>query len=72
MIKSVCDICHREVKQPATNLVHFCERCQPVAEKYISERTKVWEEANQELQRRLESFRNRFMRENVVKLEAVK
>uniref|UniRef100_A0A6M3L6H6 Uncharacterized protein n=1 Tax=viral metagenome TaxID=1070528 RepID=A0A6M3L6H6_9ZZZZ len=75
MVKAVCDVCHREVKKPLNNLAHFCERCQPFAEQFWMERGKVIEEMAQEGNRRIESFRNKFMREIVLperELKAVK
>jgi hypothetical protein len=72
MLKAVCNICHRDVKQLLTNPAHFCDRCLPHAEKFITEQAAAWGEAEAEKQRKMESFRNRFMRENVMRLEAVK
>ena len=73
MIKAVCDICRKEVKQQPG--VNFCDRCRPHAEKYILEYSQVLAESQAETQRKLESFGNRFLRENVLvdrpKLEVV-
>jgi uncharacterized coiled-coil protein SlyX len=73
----VCDICYRDTKS-STSIV-FCERCQPFAEQYVGELSKVIVEARKTMERTVESFRNKFMREIVIpktqepkRLEAVK
>lgn len=73
MIKTVCDICHREVKQqPGLN---FCERCAPHSKMFAEEVVKLIGDLDLERQRRLESFRNKFLKDVVLadrpKLEAV-
>jgi hypothetical protein len=73
MIKAVCDICHKEVKQiPGVN---FCERCQPYASKWAEELIKFNAEITMDAQRKYESFRNKFLKDVVLinkpKLEAV-
>ena len=73
MIKLACNICHREVKdQPANAIAHFCERCMPFADEFIAEYAKIFAEANAVLQKRMESFRNDFIRNRIAKLEVVK
>lgn len=65
MIKTVCDLCHREVK--GNTAVLFCERCLPFAEAFLKERNEVWLAAAETHNRTLESFRNKFLRENVIR-----
>jgi len=66
MIKVICDLCHREVKQPA-QAVNFCERCVPFADEYLKEAQVLAKELAAENHRKMESLRNRFLREVVLK-----
>jgi hypothetical protein len=73
MIKTVCDICHREVKEKPG--VNFCDRCKPFAQQFVAEAAKHTAEVQVDTQRKWESFRNRFLKDVVLidrpKLEVV-
>lgn len=76
MLQPICDICGKPLKAPVNMPSHFCDRCLPFAEQYVEERGKLAAGLVQEMERRLESFRNKFLRQTVLqhkpKLEAVR
>ena len=77
MLKPVCDICKREVRGDIRSMEHYCERCFPFADEYRQKKRDVAVEALTYTERRLEQFRNEFLRDKVVpqtkaRLEAVR
>ena len=67
MIIIACDVCKKQlqpVPQPASKLV-YCDRCQPWAEDYEAELQKTLIDIQQEINRRLDRFRNEFIKRHV-------
>ena len=75
VIKAHCNLCNTEVRQVAVQ-VNSCDRCQPFIEQFLEEQQKEYNEASKQLERRMETFRQRFLATVVVpgtkhRLEAV-
>lgn len=66
MLKPVCDICKREVRGDIRNTLHFCERCLPFAQEYIDKRATLAARIMSESEKRIDQFRNEFLRDVVV------
>jgi len=73
----VCNICRKFINGDIRTTEHYCERCLPFAERYREEFARIMQESNRILERKIETARNDFLREIVLKdkkpvLEAVK
>ena len=68
MIRVCCDICRKDLSQPHVTVgsFHFCERCSPYGEDYMREVTRLGAEGMMEIGKRIERFRNQYLKDRIV------
>jgi hypothetical protein len=75
VIRVACDVCKRDLPNPALAVGNFafCERCAPYHEEFIKGILQVTVESTQAYQKSMDRFRNKFIQDRVnqPKLKAV-
>ena len=66
MLKPVCDICHKDIRNATNTPAHFCDRCRPFAEDFLKQQAVIYLDAKQVLEKTMDKFRNKFLQETVV------
>ena len=68
-----CDICKRDLPQPALSVgnAHFCQRCAPYSEEYLTEVVHITVEHTQGLIKAIDRYRNKFIQDRMNKLKVV-
>lgn len=72
MLQVICSICRRPM--PGVQLsvgFHACERCQPFAEEFAVEVTRLTGEAATALERQIERYRAEFVRTKIGKQKPI-
>ena len=66
MLIVACDVCRKQLANQNGQGPHFCERCMPFAQDFISRRNDAVNDATTKYVHSLEKFRNDYLQQNVL------